>query len=140
MPELKTYDIFISHAWKYGTEYDRLINLLDNAPYFYYRNYSAPKDKPLVDPNTSVGKLFLREAIDRKIKPVNIVLVLSGMYAAYREWMQYEIDTAQKYYKPIIGIVPWGQERIPSEVQKVSLEMVRWNTDSIISAIRRYAI
>ena len=47
MPALKTYDLFISHAWKYGYEYDKLVNLLDNAPNFYYRNYSAPSEKPL---------------------------------------------------------------------------------------------
>ena len=42
MPQLKIYDLFISHAWKYGEEYDRLISLLNAAPYFYYRDYSAP--------------------------------------------------------------------------------------------------
>lgn len=42
MPELKTYDLFISHAWKYGDEYCNLIYLLDKAPCFSYRNYSPP--------------------------------------------------------------------------------------------------
>lgn len=43
----KLHHIFISHAWKYGAEYDRLVNLLDSAVDFTYRNYSAPKDNPL---------------------------------------------------------------------------------------------
>lgn len=50
MPNLKTYDLFISHAWKYGDDYDRLVALLDSALYFSYRNYSAPKDKPIAAP------------------------------------------------------------------------------------------
>lgn len=45
MPELKTYDLFISHAWKYGDEYCNLIYLLDKAPCFSYRNYSPPPSR-----------------------------------------------------------------------------------------------
>ena len=54
MPSLKTYDLFISHAWLYGDDYDNLINLLDKASYFYYRNYSAPKEKPLAISNNAL--------------------------------------------------------------------------------------
>ena len=34
MPELKTYKLFISHAWAYGDEYDRIISILNQAPRF----------------------------------------------------------------------------------------------------------
>lgn len=33
MPYLKTYNLFISHAWAYGESYHRLVNLLNQAPY-----------------------------------------------------------------------------------------------------------
>lgn len=140
MPQLKTYDLFISHAWKYGEDYNRLVKFLDSAPHFYYRNYSAPKDKPMFDPDTPVGKRLLQDAIERKIRPVNIVLIISGMYAAHREWMQFEIDTARDYKKPIIGIIPWGHQRVPIEVQNAADEMVGWHTDSIVKAIRTYSL
>lgn len=48
MPSLKTYDIFISHAWRYGSDYEHLVNLLDSALFFNYRNYSAPKINPSI--------------------------------------------------------------------------------------------
>lgn len=137
MPTLKTYDIFISHAWKYGDDYTRLKRLLDNAPYFYYRNYSAPEDKPLSLSNPYASDYEIKNAIDKKIAPVNCVIILGGMYAK-RKWMQYELQSAQIYNKPIIVIAPWGQERIPLELQKYPL--VRWNTSSIVDAIRKYSI
>lgn len=142
MPALKTYDLFISHAWKYGDDYDRLIDLLDNAPNFKYRNYSAPKDNPLVNPDgTPVkNKTQIKEAIERKINPVNCVLVISGMYYNNREWMQFELDYANKMYKPIIAIKPWGNTRMPTEVEEVADVVVNWNTDSIVSAIRDYSL
>ena len=62
------------------------------------------------------------------------------MYVKYRKWIQEELNIAQEYNKPIVGIKRWGQEKTPIEVEKVANEMVGWNTDSIVNAIRRYSI
>lgn len=142
MPTLKIYDLFISHAWKYGEEYNRLIDLLDSASYFYYRNYSAPKDKPLhnLDGSDVRKKYEIQQSIDRKISPVNAVLVISGMYANNREWMEYEIESARKQNKPIIAIKPWGNTIIPSYIYNYADTVVGWNTASIVDAIRNYAL
>lgn len=51
-----------------------------------------------------------------------------------------EIDIASEYNKPIVGIKPWGQQKVPTAVQNVAKTMVGWNTDSIIKAIREYSI
>lgn len=138
MPYLKTYHLFISHAWAYEESYERLVNLLNQAPYFSYKNYSAPEDRPLhtlnYDPVRTKSQIM--SAIDRKIAPVHCVLVLSGMYTNHSEWMQYELDTAVWMEKPIIGIRPFGNVRVPSAVSSVADIMVSWNTSSIVSAIR----
>ena len=140
MPELKTYDLFISHAWKYGDEYDRLIKLLDSAPNFSYRNYSAPQDKPLILSTTSVKDSTIRNKIKDKIRPVNCVLIISGMYAQHSDWMQAEIDISKELSKPMIGITPHGGERSPTNVVLVTKIDVGWSTQSIVDAIRRYSI
>ncbi len=142
MPLLKTYDLFISHAWKYGDDYCRLVNLLDDANYFCYRNYSAPKDNPLhnLDGSDVTNKSQITSAIERKISPVNAVLVISGMYYNNRDWMQTEIDISINKNKPIIAIKPWGNKIMPTEVSNVADVIVGWNTSSIIDAIRNYAL
>lgn len=112
MPALKTYDLFISHAWSYNDDYHRIINLLNNANNFKYRNYSVPEHDPVIDPKTPVGLAKLRDALDKQIKPVNCVLIISGMYVNHKYWIQTEIEiAAQKYNKPIIGVIPWGQRK-----------------------------
>lgn len=142
MPILKSYDLFISHAWQYGNSYNRLVNLLDGAPYFYYRNYSAPSENPLrtLKGTDATTKKQIMDAIERKIKPVNCVLIISGLYTSYREWMQYEIETAVRLGKPIIGIVPWGNTEVPATVRLYADTIVNWNTDSIVQAIRDFSI
>lgn len=138
MPTLYDYRLFISHAWKYGPDYNRLVNLLDNAPYFSYYNYSAPKEKPLFPSGTPYTSLDIAHKITDKIRPAQITLVISGMYAAHSDWMKYEIDESKRMGMPILGIVPYGQIRIPEYVQENANEILRWNTSSIVSAIRKY--
>lgn len=140
MPYLRNYDLFISHAWAYNDAYYRLIDLLQAAPNFQFRNYSVPTHDPLVDPGTLIGQTRLASLLDAQIRPVQCVLVIAGMYAAHRYWIDKEIAFAQMYNKPIIGLVPWGQERVPLSVQAAAREMVGWNTNSIVDSIRRNAL
>lgn len=141
MQSLFPYHIFISHAWKYGAEYDNLERMLDAAPYFIYRNYSAPEHKPLhnLDATDVKTKHEIEEAINRKISGCSCVLVISGMYYNHRKWMQYEIDVARRMNKPIIAIRPRGAQVMPREILAVATEVVGWYTNSIVDAIRRNA-
>ena len=142
MPALKTYDLFISHAWKYGYEYDKLVNLLDNAPNFHYRNYSAPSEKPLsnLDGSPVNTSKEIKDAIRRKINPVNCVVVISGMYYNHREWMQFEIDYAIEKGKPIVAVKPYGNVNVPAEILHSADIVVNWSTNSIVDAIRKYSL
>lgn len=137
MPNLYDYRLFISHAWKYGDDYIRLVNLLNNAKYFSYYNYSAPSEKPLFPLGTPYTNSDIARKITDKITPAQAVIVIAGMYAAHRYWMQYEIDEAVRLKKPIIAVKPWGNTLIPTYVSNNATEIVGWNTDSIVSAIRR---
>ena len=138
MPTLNTYNLFISHSWTYSNAYDGLENLLHNANYFNYKNYSIPKDDPI---HTSSG-IILRNAIEERIKHCNCVIVLAGVYSTYSKWINIEIDIAKNsftYSKPIIAIQPWGAERTSSIVKDAADRIVGWNTSSIVSAIRELA-
>ena len=136
MPALKNYRLFVSHAWDYGGDYYRLIQLLEEAKLFKMIDYSVPQHDPIDFRNTRQ----LAETLENHIKLVNAVIIISGMYVNYRTWIQYEIEIAQIYSKPIIGIRPLGAQRTPIEVQKAAETLVGWRTNSIVEAIRKYAI
>lgn len=136
MPRLKTYRVFISHAWSYHDDYYRIVDFLNDAPRFRWHNYSVPEHDPL-QPSTNKA---LEEQLRRQIRPVNIVLILAGMYVAHSDWIQFEIDFSNEISKPMIGIRPRGQQRTPLAVKNSVNQMVGWRTDSIVSAIRKWAI
>lgn len=136
MPALKTYRLFIGHAWQHNEDYNRLVEMLNSAKYFNWMNYSVPEDKPK-DANDDEA---LREALRNQMRPTNCILIISGMYVAYRDWIQHEIDVAAEWGKPIIGIRPRGNKRPPKAVTSVADVMVGWYTPSIIREIRKRAL
>lgn len=136
MPQLRIYRLFISHAWRYSDEYNRMVGLLNNTPSFISQNYSVPKADPIDASSTS----RLEKALCYQINPVHVVIILAGMYVAYSDWIQFEINYALKIGKPIIGVRPWGSERTPQAVVNTANELVGWNATSIVSAIRSLAL
>lgn len=140
MPALKTYDLFVSHAWKYSEDYCHAIKLLESASNFVFRNYSVPEHNPVLDPDDEYDRKKLWATLDRQIKPVSCVLIISGMYVPYSYWIQQEIGIAVSYGKPIVGLIPRGAERIPTAVSSAAKEMVGWTTDSMVAAVRKHSI
>lgn len=126
----------ISHSWDYASQYDTIKDWLDNAQYFLWTNYSVPITQPL----SADGIRELKQKIRTRISLCSCVIILSGMYVAYSEWIDFEIDTAVSMEKPIIGIKPWGQERIPVTIQNNADIIVGWNSSAIIDAIRNYSL
>ena len=118
MPALRTYRVFISHAWTYSDDYYRIVQLLENAPNFLSHNYSVPEHDPLDTEDD------LAEGLKKQIRPVQIVIILAGMYVNHSKWIEFEMDFADQIDKPMIGVKPWGQKRVPREVQNRVKEMV----------------
>lgn len=131
----KDYKIFISHSWKHPEDLTNLRHLLRERGYFNVEFQEASQDEPINSLNASYIKIVLKNSILKS----DIVLGIAGMYASYSDWIAWELDTANKYSIPIVGIIPRGQERISTTITRYSEEDVRWNTESIVTAIRKHA-
>ncbi len=127
------YNLFISHSWSYSDQYNRLVALLNAAPYFSYKNYSVPKDDPI---HNAPYQYQLREAICRQMQPASCVIILAGVYSSYSKWINIEIELAKSMNKKIIAVEPWGSLRTSLAVKSAADEIVGWNTSSIVRAIR----
>lgn len=82
---------------------------------------------------------MLRKNLRDQIRPADVMLVLVGMYTAHCEWMDWEMEFARRIGKPTIGVKPWGNVQVPVVVQRNADEIVGWNRDTIVAAIRRCA-
>jgi hypothetical protein len=137
-PVSRRHKLFISHAWDYADDYNRLVALLNASLLFLWDNLSVPQESPL----GMLAKLpkshrnIVRQ-LDERILKSDCVLVLAGMYVAHRGWIQSEIEAAKEFHKPIIAVEPRGNERFPDAVMHAADARVGWNSNSIVSAVRR---
>lgn len=135
----KTHNLFISHSWQYSDAYTKLCTLLNNRDYFDYNNFSVPKDDPV---HTNGTDKQLIEAITNKMRLCHVILLMAGKYSTYSKWINKEIVIANDSFsnpKPIIGIKPWASTVVSSVVKENAAELVGWNTESIVDAIRRHS-
>lgn len=127
------YNLFISHSWTYSDAYERLVELLDSASNFSYRNYSVPKDDPI---HNARYDYQLRAAIRNQMQHASCVLVLAGVYSTYSKWINIELALAEELGKRIVAIEPWGSEKTSRVVKENADVIVKWQTTSIVNAIR----
>lgn len=127
------YDLFISHSWEYDSDYERLVELLEEKNNFSFRNFSVP-EKEKVEGKSN--RALRRHIKNKQIKEASVVLIIAGMYTDHSYWIGKEIDAAKELDKPIIGIEPHGSQRIPSRVTNAADEMVGWDKRTIVRAIR----
>lgn len=131
----KTYNIFISHSWDHVDDLMNLRRLLNERGYFNVNFEEVPPH----DPIDSFNSYYVRKKVAERISNSDVVIGLAGVYASHSDWMQWELDKAIELNKPILGVIPRGQLNISTVVKDRADEMVRWNTESIVEAIRQLA-
>lgn len=138
MPDLKNYRLFISHSWTYGDAYEKLVEFFNEHPNFSWIDYSVPKNDPIHSANNDTE---LYKAIKSQIAPVNCVVMLAGVYSSYSKWIDKEIQISKTdFNKPIIAVEPWGAEKTSQLVKNNADAIVKWQSKSIVDAIRKYSI
>ena len=111
---MKTFKLFISHAWDYDEDYEGVVSLLYSDYEFKWEDLSAPEDRPLQTLlDLPKSNRFLVKQLDDRIRQADCVLVLAGMYCSHRAWIQSEIEAAVEFQRPVIGIAPRGAGKNP---------------------------
>lgn len=130
--------VFISHAWAHSNHYTTLASWIFGEPWAVgqasldFRDYSIPQNDPIHNVQSAKA---LQDAIFNQIARSHVIVIPSGMYAAYSKWIQKEIAGAKQYSKPILAVNPWGQQRKAGVVMDNADDGVGWNKQPVINAI-----
>lgn len=137
MDAVRTYDIFISHAWRYHDDWTNLSNLLDSCKGLKWRNFSVPWYDPALDPNTELGAKAVRSWIDGQIRPVMGMVLLDSVYAvkSTRKWLELEVELARTYAKPVVALPARNADGVAAEVAALSDAVVTWEPIAIIDKL-----
>ncbi|MET0986510.1 MAG: TIR domain-containing protein [Steroidobacteraceae bacterium] len=126
--------IFVAHPFEEAEDYLRVFEYLESSHNFYYRNVSVPDRKFQADPEGA------RTELRRQIGLSEVVIIPAGLYKAHRDWVEFELNCAKGFDKPVIVLELFGvKEKLPVQLEALSDERIEWNERSIADAIRRQA-
>lgn len=98
--------VFISHSWTYSDHYDTLADWIFGGRWSVgqasldLRDYSVPRHDPI---HNAPNARALQAAVFDKIGRSHVVVIPTGMYANYSDWIQQEIDTTSRSLQSILG-------------------------------------
>lgn len=119
---LKEYQLFISHNGESDEEYLIFIQRITEAPDFQWKDHGVPgKNRP--------------DELKNQIEPVDIVIILSGLYSRHPKLIETQAKIARNFHKPIVLIRPYGLEEVPAELEEIAEDVVGWNRVCIVDAI-----
>ena len=90
------------------------------------------KDNPI---HYAPNEASLKAAIYQRIDMASVVVIPTGMYANYSNWIGKEIEGAKDFYKPILAVNPWAQEKKSSIVLAASDKYVGWNKQTVVQGV-----
>lgn len=142
MEKAKSYDLFLTHAWRFHDDWMRFSELMDNIPGVVWRNFSLPWHDPAMTPDTEAGSRFIHNFLESQIIPVQGVILLAGVYEvkSTRRWLDMEIEIARKRNIPIIGIPAIGKETMPEEVSSLCDATGEWDGTKIIATLDDFRV
>jgi len=130
--------VFISHHHADDAAVDKLTSLLSRHGYDI-RN-SSIRAKPANQQRLEQGlvpRKVIERLLRRKISWASKVVVLIGKETHSREWVDWEIQEANKQGKRIIGVYERGgtESDVPASLEKYASAIVGWDSNRIIDAI-----
>jgi len=93
-------------------------------------------DDSLRDAIDSANRTYVKQVIREKINRVSVLVCLVGNGTGWREWVDWELETAASLGKGICGVrIPATFGKIPSVLTRMKAMIADWNTMSIIRAV-----
>lgn len=128
-----SYDIFISHSWRYDQEWTDMVALLDDAFGLNWRNWSLPWHDPGLNRFSLEGHAILLETLEGQLSQCGATLVLADVCRAERgpQWLRIQIDLAKKYGCPVIGVGAQKDGSFPDDFRVDMDTIVPWSEDAI---------
>lgn len=128
----KTKNVFISHHSKDEKNIEKFKSLLEKKGY-QIKNSSIDSSKP----NFAKNEEYVKRLLRMRIHWAGTFICLIGEETHEREWVDWEIEQANKKGKRIVGVYIKGAEEadVPQNFQKYGDALVTWESDKIIGAI-----
>lgn len=133
----RTYDVFVSHAWRYHDDWQRFCDVMNAFPRFRWRNFSVPWYDPAIDVNTERGKRLVLDSLEAQIIPCHAAVAPDSVLAirSARRWIEEGIRIARAHGKPVLGLPAFGATQVSAELAALVDRSMVWDAEGIAQAI-----
>jgi hypothetical protein len=134
MAKRKSIKVFVSHSWTHhAKEFDRLCDMLQGHDDIHFNVLSVEAKNPVFLEDSGVAR-----NIKEQIRAADAFVIIDTPAIGYGDWLKYEVKTAAKLRKPIVGVWPHGhtgRHRISQFLGEYATDYSAWNTNSIVRTI-----
>lgn len=93
-------------------------------------------DEPNRDPVGSERSSYVKSILRQRISRVDVLICMIGNGTAWREWVEWEIETAVELHRGICGVRLKGSRgRAPGVLHELDAPVARWSTPEITAVI-----
>jgi hypothetical protein len=98
-------------------------------------------DGSIREPVASERSAYIKQVIREKISKASVVLCLVGNGTAWRDWVDWELDTARRLHKGLCGVrLKGARGRSPDLLRELDAFVASWgDTGDIIAAVESAA-
>jgi hypothetical protein len=141
-PWQRTFDLFVTHAWRYHDDWNRFADLMNGVTYFRWRNFSLPWYDPAIDVNTAAGKAFVADWLERQVIPCHAVIALDSVFSvnSARRWVEDEIRLARDLKKPVLGLPAFGAGQCSPALTQLVDRVIAWEGPAVADAVAKAAV
>jgi hypothetical protein len=124
--------VFISHHSKDDEHIGKMRQLLSDKD-FHIRNSSIDSSRP----NNAKNEEYIKKILRERINWAGVCVVLISDTTHNREWVNWEVKTAEKQGKRIVGVHCHSHNNceIPEALKEYADAIVGWRSERIIGAI-----
>ena len=97
-------------------------------------------DEPNREPVGSERSSYIRQVLRDRIRRVDVVICMIGDGTAWREWVDWELQTAVDFHRGVCGVrLKDSRGRAPTILKAIDAPIAQWEMTRIVAAIEAAA-
>jgi len=97
-------------------------------------------DEPNREPVGSDRSSYIKQVLRERIRRVDVVICMIGDGTAWREWVDWEVQTAVEFHRGVCGVrLKDSRGRAPEILRAIDAPIAQWDMTKIIAAIEAAA-
>ncbi len=129
----KKIPVFITHAWRFHDDWNRLAHMMEQIPDSPWVNYSVPWYDPAIRVHSNTGKEKLSSILLAQVIPAQFVIFLCGPYSAKSAhiWFDKALDIALERKKEILLLPGYANQEFLAPDRIATARRISWDLEEV---------